>query len=284
MAQYPGGRSATGQHLPDRLPGRNLLVGTVPGAAQDQGSGLSGQDRQIPPESYPEAAFLSAVLWAGAAQSGGSRAYRQDRAVFRGTRMSASPFVSVSVRDTLRRHQLDSFDALWNVAAQQVDEPNRARGGFSSVSRLTLEDANGQPQVFYLKRQSNYLIRSLRRPLGEPTAGREFYNIGRYAERGIPALEAAYYARRRVDGKVQAILLTRALEGYQPLDHWFSRWDQLGYRLQRDLLIAAAALVAQLHGSGVVHNCLYPKHLFLKPLADGVGVRLIDLEKSRAHL
>lgn len=198
--------------------------------------------------------------------------------------MSASPFVSVSVRDTLRRHQLDSFDALWNVAAQQVDEPNRARGGFSSVSRLTLEDANGQPQAFYLKRQSNYLIRNLRRPLGEPTAGREFYNIGRYAERGIPALEAAYYAQRRVDGKVQAILLTRALEGYQPLDHWFSRWDQLGYRLQRDLVIAAAALVAQLHGSGVVHNCLYPKHLFLKPLADGVGVRLIDLEKSRAHL
>ena len=198
--------------------------------------------------------------------------------------MTVSPFIAVNVQDTLRRHQLDSFEALWQVEATAVDEPNRARGGISSVSRLTLEDANGQPQVFYLKRQSNYLIRNPRRPLGEPTAGREFYNIGRYAERGIPALEAAYYAQRRVDGQVQAILLTRALEGYQPLDYWFSRWDQLGYRLQHDLLMAAAALVAQLHRSAVVHNCLYPKHLFLRPLADGVGARFIDLEKSRAHL
>lgn len=198
--------------------------------------------------------------------------------------MTVTPFIAVNVQDTLRRHQLDSFEALWQVEATAVDEPNRARGGISSVSRLTLEDANGQLQVFYLKRQSNYLIRNLRRPLGEPTAGREFHNIGQYAERGIPALEAAYYAQRRVDGQLQAILLTRALEGYQPLDYWLARWDQLGYRLQRDLLMAAAALVAQLHGRGVVHNCLYPKHLFLRPMDDGVGARFIDLEKSRAHL
>lgn len=198
--------------------------------------------------------------------------------------MNTSPFIAVSVSDTLRRHQLDSFNALWEVAAALVDEPNRARGGISSVSRLTLEDANGRPQVFYLKRQSNYQIRNLRRPFGQPTAGREFYNIGRFAECGIPALEAAFYGQRRVGNELQAILLTREVEGYLPLDDWFSRWGQLSFRLQRDLIVATASLVATLRDRGVVHNCLYPKHLFLRSMEDGVGARFIDLEKSRAHL
>ncbi|SES23390.1 lipopolysaccharide kinase InaA family protein [Halopseudomonas bauzanensis] len=198
--------------------------------------------------------------------------------------MNTSPFIAVNVSDTLRRHQLDSFNALWEVAAELVDEPNHGRGGISSVSRLTLEDANGRPKVFYLKRQSNYQIRNLRRPFGEPTASREFYNIGRFAERGIPALEAAFYGQRKVEGELQAILLTREVKGYLPLDDWFSRWDQLSFRLQRDLITAAASLVATLREQGVVHNCLYPKHLFLRPTEDGVGARFIDLEKSRAHL
>lgn len=198
--------------------------------------------------------------------------------------MTASPFIAVAVRDLLQRHRLDSFDALWAVDAPLVDEPNRARGGVSSVSRITLEDANGHPRAFYLKRQRNYLIRSPRRPLGEPTTGREFYNIRRYARLGIPALDVAYYAERRVNGDWQALLLTPALEGYQPLDHWFSRWDQLDYALKQQLLGAAGALVARLHGSGVVHQCLYPKHLFFYPSDGEMGARLIDLEKSRAQI
>ena len=198
--------------------------------------------------------------------------------------MNASSFISILARDVLQHNHLDSFDALWQVQAAAVDEPNRDRGGISSVSRLTLHDANGHPWVFYLKRQSNYLIRSLRRPRGQPTAQREFHNIVRYAEQGIPALDVACYVQRRVQGQWQAILLTPALEGYQPLDYWLTQWANLEYRLKRDLIKAAAALVAQLHGKGMVHNSLYPKHIFLKPEADGVGARLIDLETSRTHL
>lgn len=198
--------------------------------------------------------------------------------------MTLSPFIADHQRELLRRHNLDSFDALWNVEATLVDEPNRARGGISSVGYLTLEDADGRPQKFFLKRQSNYMIRSLRRPWGQPTAGREFYNIQRYARLGVPALEAACYAERKVNGHWQALLLTPALEGDLPLDDWFSRWGQLGYRLQQDLLLAAARLVGKLHDHGVIHNCLYPKHLFMRPLAEGAEARLIDLEKSRIYL
>lgn len=198
--------------------------------------------------------------------------------------MTHSIFIAKNAHDTLRRHQLDSFEALWKVEAELVDEPNRARGGYSSVSRLTLKDANGNPQVFYLKRQSNYLIRNMRHPLGEPTVAREFYNIKRYAELGIPALEASFHAKRRVEGEWQAILLTRNLDGYLPLNHWFASWHKLGYCQKRDLLVAAGKLVALLHTRSIVHNCLYPKHIFLRPTEDGIDARLIDLEKSRAHI
>lgn len=195
-----------------------------------------------------------------------------------------APFISVYARDTLQRHGLNSFEALWNLDVQLVDEPNRARGGISSVGRLTLQDANGQAQVFYLKRQSNYPIRNPRRPLGQPTASRELYNIERFAKLGIPALEAAYHGQRRVNGEVQAILLTHETTGYKSLEDWFVEWPQLSFQLRRDLILAAAALVRQLHAHKVVHNCLYPKHIFLQSQVDGVGVRFIDLEKARAHL
>ena len=49
-------------------------------------------------------------------------------------------------------------------------------------------------------------------------------------------------------------------------------------------MIASADLVARMHARSIVHNCLYPKHIFIKSMADGVQASLIDLEKSRAHV
>ena len=197
--------------------------------------------------------------------------------------MSQPPFIAVSAEATLRRHALDTFDALWKAPGELVDKPNRARGGVSSVTRLWLRGADGQQECFYLKRQSNYRIRSPRRPLGESTVAREFHNIELCTRSSIPTMDVAFFAERRDGGEQQAILLTRDLTGYLPMDHWFERWAELDYRLQQDLIRACAAIVARLHACGAVHNCLYPKHLFLKPQPGGMGVRFIDLEKLRAH-
>lgn len=195
--------------------------------------------------------------------------------------MMVAPFIAVNARDILSRHGLDSFEALWTLQLDAVDAPNTERGGWSSVYRLELEDINGTTQSFYLKRQEGYLARSLRHPQGEPTFAREFRAIQEYAHRGIPALETAFFAQRSVDGVQQAILLTRALDAYRPLDAWFEEWRTLGWRGRQDLILAAAALVRALHNTGRIHNCLYPKHVFLKLDGDGAGARLIDLEKTR---
>ena len=195
--------------------------------------------------------------------------------------MTRNPFIAVNARDVLSRHGLDSFEALWALKVDAVDAPNTGRGGWSSVYRLELEDANGQQQCFFLKRQDNHRTRTLHSPFGEPTFAREFRAIQVYARQGIPALEAAFFGQRNERGHAQAVLLTRALDDYAPLDEWFERWNKLSASEIRTLIQSAAALVRALHNADRIHNCLYPKHVFIKLHGDGAGARFIDLEKTR---
>ena len=97
-----------------------------------------------------------------------------------------SDFLAADDRALLERNGLATFDALWAKQLDAVDEPNTSRGGWSSVFRLELDG-----QGYYLKRQSDYLTRTLHRPFGEPSFAREFRNISRYRQLGIPALQAA---------------------------------------------------------------------------------------------
>lgn len=117
----------------------------------------------------------------------------------------------------LAHYGLGSFDALWELRLPYVDEPNRNRGGWSGVSRLELTDTDGQPALLYLKRQRNYLSRSLRHPFGEPTCAREFRAIQGFRRLGVATVEPVYFDQRSVRGERRALLVTRALEGYPPM-------------------------------------------------------------------
>ena len=190
-----------------------------------------------------------------------------------------SDFVAAADRAVLESQGLASFEALWALQLEAVDEPNTERGGWSSVYRLELGGA-----AFYLKRQSNHLTRSLLHPWGEPTFAREFRNIQVYRRLGIPALQAAFFAERRVPGERRAILLTRALDGWRDLEYWLQGWSVTPAATRQAILRACGELARQLHGAGQMHGCFYPKHIFLK--ADGAGfvAQLIDLEKTRPLL
>ncbi|KWU50035.1 lipopolysaccharide kinase InaA family protein [Pseudomonas palleroniana] len=190
-----------------------------------------------------------------------------------------SDFLAAEDRALLERNGMATFDALWAKQLDAVDEPNTSRGGWSSVYRLELEG-----QGYYLKRQSNYLTRTLYRPLGEPSFAREFRNISLYRQRRIPALQAAFFGERKVKGERRAMLLTRALDGWNDLDSLLEQWSQLSETQQRAILRACGQLARKLHGVGQVHGCFYPKHIFLQATADGYAARLIDLEKTRPLL
>ncbi|WP_312936003.1 lipopolysaccharide kinase InaA family protein [Pseudomonas sp.] len=179
----------------------------------------------------------------------------------------------------LQRHGLNDFEALWALQLEAVDEPNTARGGWSSVYRLELEGKG-----YYLKRQCNYLTRTLHAPLGEPTFAREFRNISRYEKLRIPALQAVFYGERKDKDEHRAVLLTRALDEWNDLDGLLARWPQLPVGQREGILRACGQLARTLHAARQVHGCFYPKHIFLRERRDGWQAQLIDLEKTRPLL
>jgi hypothetical protein len=187
-------------------------------------------------------------------------------------------YLAPAARDLLHRHGLDSFAALWDLPLAAVDEPNVEREGWSNVARLEL-DGTG----FYLKRQSNYLTRTVQKPLGEPTVAREFRNIRRYAQLAVPSLEAVFYGERKVGGELRAILLTRALDGWAPLGRLLEEWQDMPLDARQEIVLACADLVGRLHAAKLRHGCLYPKHLFVRRQDGQWYGCLIDLEKTR-HL
>jgi len=87
---------------------------------------------------------------------------------------------------------------------------------------------------------------------------------------------------RRKTAQPRAILLTRALTGFDDLDSFLSRWQSLPAAARHHIIHACAAFARRLHAAGIKHGCLYPKHLFLRDASDGWQVRVIDLEKSRS--
>ncbi len=188
-------------------------------------------------------------------------------------------FIAETDRELLTRHGLANFDALWALQLTAVDEPNIERGGWSSVFRLELEGL-----AFYLKRQSNHLTRSLAHPFGEPTFAREFRAIRQFQLLGIPALQASFFACRRIAGEQRAVLLTRALDDWQDLDSWLARWSALSVTQRSGIVRATGALARQLHAAGQMHGCFYPKHIFLREQPGAWQARLIDLEKTRPLL
>ncbi|CAD5107053.1 lipopolysaccharide kinase InaA family protein [Zestomonas carbonaria] len=188
-------------------------------------------------------------------------------------------FIAADDRALLERHGLADFDALWALKLETVDEPNTERGGWSSVYRLDLGET-----AYYLKRQSNHLARSPAHPLGEPTFAREFRNIQRYRQLAIPTLEAAFFGRRRGGGEQRAILLTRALDGWQDLEQYLEDWPRLDAARRAAILQACGELARRLHGAGQKHGCFYPKHIFLRAAGVGFEACLIDLEKTRPLL
>ena len=113
------------------------------------------------------------------------------------------------------------------------------------------------------------------------------YDPGRaeiYQRLGIPALEAAFFGERKVPGETRALLLTRALDGWDDLDSLLQRWAELSAVQHRAILQACGVLARQLHGLRQIHGCFYPKHIFLQASGDGYQAQLIDLEKTRPLL
>lgn len=192
-------------------------------------------------------------------------------------------------RDFLAHHGLESFDKLWNREDALCDLPNsgRSRTGWSGVSRI---EANGR--VFFLKKQENFFTYSAKFPFRRLLAEREFDNIRLFDSLNIPSTKVVIFGVRKQEDKHQALIMTEALEDYIPLREVEKKWQnghQADYSKRYSLITSLASLVRQTHDQGLMHNSLYPKHIFISRslyekgelLADKANIRYIDLEKAR---
>jgi hypothetical protein len=191
-------------------------------------------------------------------------------------------YIDPAWRPVLEHNGLADFAAWWQLEAGWFEAPNQRRNGWSGVSRVSLSLPDGQVTGVFLKRQENHNTFSWRHPWrGIPTFVREFRHLMHYRACQVPTLDPVYFASRVVDGQSRAILVTRELAGFMPLDVW-STAEPRSRNQRHACLMAVAVLLRKLHRHHVQHNCCFPKHLFARASEDGtVEVRIIDLEKSR---
>jgi len=206
-----------------------------------------------------------------------------------GHSIAKGDYIAPEWHQLLQEQGLLSFETLWNRELVTLDEANTNRGGISTVGRMRVARPDGEAMLI-VKRQLNHNSRTLRHPLGGiPTFEKEFKNIFKYIRRGIATLAPVYFARRKDSRGTRAILVSEYLEGYRPLDEVTSRraddgGTPAGRGHRRAVIREVARFVRHLHDRGMVHNCLYPKHIFVAESDAGLDLRIIDLEKSRPFL
>lgn len=184
-------------------------------------------------------------------------------------------------------HSIDplSFDKWWQLQGEWVEEPNDRRGGYSGVQRV-----NKDGLCLYAKRQIGHIHRSVLHPFGRPTVLREQEALLGACKAGVKVPEIVYCGAEHSSNGWRALLITKELEGFQPIDEWYASKgrEQSGEALHQQLIIEIANTLARLHSARWQHGCIYIKHIFVRVNDNGQAltpeVALLDLEKCRRRL
>jgi tRNA A-37 threonylcarbamoyl transferase component Bud32 len=202
--------------------------------------------------------------------------------------MSGIEYINERWRDALQTNQADSFDALWQLEQDNwFEPPNQRRGGWSGVCKTTLALPQGGETGIFIKRQENHFYRSWRHGFQlRPTFEREYRNILAFHQHGVPTVELIYFGYRNVNGKLRAILVTQELKDFRPLGSGDALlFSKLNIAARKQIFANLGTSLRKMHSAGFQHNCLYPKHFFLKR-EPGAAIEscFIDLEKARKTL
>ncbi|MDR7023315.1 lipopolysaccharide kinase InaA family protein [Pseudomonas peli] len=193
--------------------------------------------------------------------------------------------MTVAFSNATRLTHYPSFESWWQTQGEWVEEPNERRGGYSGVQRLTQLG-----QSLYAKKQTGHTYRSLLHPWGRPTVLRERDALLKALKAGVAVPEIVYCAAERNREGWRALLVTKALEGFQPLDEWYEHHarEALDASLHQQLLQQIAQSLANLHKARQQHGCMYAKHIFVRiqtaNTPPSCEIALLDLEKSRRRL
>lgn len=179
------------------------------------------------------------------------------------------------------------FNQWWQNQGDWVEEPNSRRGGMSGVQRIHSTDGT----LLYAKRQVGHIYRSLLHPFGRPTVLRELKALESLDRLGINVPKVVYCgAERDTDHGWRALLITAELKGFIEIENWEAAGgrERHGEAFHQRVMEAVGAMIARMNIARWQHNCLYPKHVFIRVEGDGpqasFEVGVLDLEKSRRRL
>ena len=192
-------------------------------------------------------------------------------------------YIAPAYLTLLQSYQLDSLERLWHHPVDWFEPPNHRRGGWSGVAKVQLEE-HGQPLGIFIKKQQNHARWSVESfPKREPTFRREFRFLRFLQTKQFNAPEIIFYGEQLVYGQPSALLITKELSAYQPLDKVLNglAYNQLVTSVKHQLLQAIAHSLRAMHKLDLMHRALYPKHIFVSNVDTAPQVALIDFEKTR---
>jgi len=178
------------------------------------------------------------------------------------------------------------FQYYWDLEGNFIEEINRSgKDGWSGVIVGVDKSGTGEcsARKVCIKKQENYFsYSSINFIRGRLTIENESRNLIFCMRSGLIVPEVIFSGKRTENGKRQGILVTQFLEGFTPLDKILSQAEHELYKdviLRRKLIENVACEVRKLHKSRIVHNNLYPKHIFID--CKTMQVAFIDFEKAK---
>jgi tRNA A-37 threonylcarbamoyl transferase component Bud32 len=137
---------------------------------------------------------------------------------------------------------------------------------------------------FYLKHYRLANTRAWLRQLVRPSQARvEFWRAARIAARGVPTIAPLALGERwRGPRPCENFFVSQTLDDAEPLNQFIettlpSLPAALQPRVRRNLAVALAELLAQMHDRGVLHNDLHPGNLLIRLRGESVELFVIDL-------
>jgi heptose I phosphotransferase len=167
------------------------------------------------------------------------------------------------------------------------EELSKPRLGSRRRVRLDLTDDAGRRVRWYLKCYGPraWPLRLWRRLSGQERGGparREFDNIRRLAQAGIPTMRAVTFGQERDWLGVRRSYLVVASVPGEALERCgedFLRRHADRPEVLEEFTGGLAELVRALHAAGLVHRDLYASHVFLEEAPGGPRLHLIDLAR-----
>lgn len=187
-------------------------------------------------------------------------------------------FTDPSVKNDFNKAGLCSFTDFWQLDLPLLDDINKSKAGWSSVTKIEITtETNSHSTNYYLKRQQNYFFKTLLHPLrGVLSLEKEYHAANLLKQHHIACITPIYFAKRKIGKDWQAILITKDISPLKEIDDYL-----INKIFSEQVLIDMAHFIANLHDKHLRHGALYSKHIYYHP---DKGFALIDLENIRHFL